>query len=122
MAPGDEVVFETRDGLDGQLTGESRHVDRATLDSAGRSVDQGLVFVEGLKPGTRWRRAFLAYETPAFGVSGVIPGFGFLADVFTSCSRALGSSTARWPAPTSSPVALLPACMPAWSAWLRPPS
>ena len=25
----------------------------------------------------------LAYETPDFGVNAVIPGFGFLADVFT---------------------------------------
>ena len=83
VAPGDEVVFETRDGLDGQLTRESRHEDCATLDLGLGHPLTGPVFVEGAEPGDVLEVELLAYETPAFGVNCVIPGFGFLADVFT---------------------------------------
>ena len=42
----------------------------------------GPVHVEGAEPGDVLEVEFLAYETADFGVTAVIPGFGFLADVF----------------------------------------
>ena len=43
----------------------------------------GPVYVEGADPGDAIDIELVAYETADFGVTAVIPGFGFLADVFT---------------------------------------
>jgi formamidase len=83
VEPGDEVVLETRDGLDGQLTRDSTHADCGTLDLGLGHPLTGPVLVEGAEPGDVLEVEILGYETPDFGVNGVIPGFGFLADVFT---------------------------------------
>src|SRR5262249_2235340 len=42
----------------------------------------GPVYVEGAETGTALEVEFLAYEADDFGTTGVIPGFGFLADLF----------------------------------------
>ena len=83
VAPGDVVTLETRDGLDGLLTRESTHADCARLELGLGHPLTGPVHVEGAEPGDVLEVELLAYETPAFGVNGVIPGFGFLADLFT---------------------------------------
>jgi formamidase len=41
------------------------------------------VYVRGAEPGDLLEVEFVAYETADFGVTAVIPGFGFLADLFT---------------------------------------
>ena len=76
-------MFETRDGLDGQLTRDSRHADCGTLDLGLGHPLTGPVFVEGAAPGDVLAVEILGYETPSFGVNCVIPGFGFLDDLFT---------------------------------------
>jgi formamidase len=83
VRPGDVVTLETRDGLDGQLTRKSTHADCGLLELGLGHPLTGPVFVEGAEPGDVLDVELLAYETPEFGVNGVIPGFGFLADVFT---------------------------------------
>ena len=83
VAPGDVVTLETRDGLDGLLTRESTHADCARLELGLGHPLTGPVHVEGAEPGDVLEVELLAYETPSFGVNGVIPGFGFLADLFT---------------------------------------
>jgi formamidase len=82
LQPGDELTLETRDGLDGQLTPSSSHADAAALDLGLGHPLTGPVFVEGAKPGDVLDIELVAYETADFGVTAVIPGFGFLADVF----------------------------------------
>ena len=82
VAPGAVVTLETRDGLDGQLTRESTHADCGRLDDGLAHPLTGPVFVEGAEPGDVLEVELLEYETPSFGVNCVIPGFGFLADVF----------------------------------------
>ena len=42
----------------------------------------GPVYVEGAEPGDVVDIEFVAYETADFGVTAVIPGFGYLADLF----------------------------------------
>jgi len=59
------------------------HADCATLDLGLAHPLTGPVFVEGAEPGDVLEVHLVAYETPDFGVNGVIPGFGFLDDVFT---------------------------------------
>jgi formamidase len=83
VAPGDIVTLETRDGLDGQLTRSSTHADCARFDDALPHPLTGPLFVDGAEPRDVLEVELLAYETPDFGVNCVIPGFGFLADVFT---------------------------------------
>jgi formamidase len=83
VAPGDVVTLETRDGLDGQLTPESTHADCGRFDDGLAHPLTGPVFVHSAEPGDVLEIELLEYETPPFGVTCVIPGFGFLADVFT---------------------------------------
>jgi formamidase len=77
------VTLLTRDGLDGQLTAGSTHADCATLDLGLAHPLTGPILVEGAAPGDALDVEILGYETAETGVNAVIPGFGFLADVFT---------------------------------------
>ena len=83
VAPGEELTLETRDGIDGQLGPESSHADVAAVDLGLGHPLTGPVEVEGAEPGDLLEVELLAYETAAFGITAVVPGFGFLADVFT---------------------------------------
>ena len=82
VAPGEEVTFVCRDGIDGQLTRESTHEDAGRLDLGLGHPLTGPVRVEGAKAGTALEVEFLAYEPDDLGTTAVIPGFGFLADLF----------------------------------------
>ena len=82
VEPGEVITLETRDGIDGQLTRESTHADAAALDLGLGHPLTGPVFVEGIEPGDVLEVEFLAYETADFGITALIPGFGFLADLF----------------------------------------
>ena len=82
VAPGEEVTFETRDGLDGQLTRESTHVDVGRLDLGLGHPLTGPVRVEGARPGDVLEVEFVAFQSDDFGTTAVIPGFGYLADAF----------------------------------------
>jgi formamidase len=82
VAPGEELRLECEDGLAGQLTRASTHEDCARLDLGLGHPLAGPVYVEGAEPGDVLEVEFLAYEPADFGVTGVIPGFGFLADLF----------------------------------------
>jgi formamidase len=82
VRPGDEITLETRDGLDGQLTRGSLHADVLAIDLGLGHPLTGPVYVEGAAPGDVVDVEFVAYETADFGVTAVIPGFGYLADLF----------------------------------------
>jgi formamidase len=84
VGPGDVVTLETRDGLDGQLTRASTHADCDAPDLGTAHPLTGPVYVEGAARGDVLEVELLEYETPSFGVNCVIPGFGFLSDLFTS--------------------------------------
>jgi formamidase len=83
VRPGEVLTIETRDGVAGQLTRSSAHADCGALDLGLAHPLTGPVHVEGAEPGDVLEVHFLAYQTSDFGVNGVIPGFGFLADIFT---------------------------------------
>jgi len=82
VAPGEEITLETRDGLDGQLTRDSTHDDAGHIDLGLGHPLTGPVWVDGAEPGDLLEVELVSYETAGFGVTAVIPGFGFLADVF----------------------------------------
>src|SRR5919108_1418593 len=76
--PGDEVVLETRDALDGQLTADSTAETVAKLDLGAIHPLTGPVYVEGAGPGDLLVVDILEVVPPRFGWTAEIPGFGFL--------------------------------------------
>ena len=78
----EEVRLETDEGLAGQLTPASTHADAGTLNLGLGHPLSGPLFVRGADPGDVLEVQFVRYETADFGVTPVIPGFGFLADLF----------------------------------------
>jgi formamidase len=82
VAPGVEITLEMRDGLDGQLTRQSAHEDILEVDLGLGHPLTGPVYVEGADPGDLLEVELLGYETADFGSTAVIPGFGYLADLF----------------------------------------
>jgi formamidase len=83
VVPGEELRLECEDGLAGQLTRASDHADAGRIDLGLGHPLTGPVHVEGAEPGDVLEVEFLSYETAEVGVTAVIPGFGFLADLFT---------------------------------------
>jgi len=81
-AAGQELRLETEDGLAGQLTRASTHADAGTLNLGLGHPLAGPVFVHGAEPGDVLEVELVSYETADFGITAVIPGFGYLADLF----------------------------------------
>src|SRR5262249_49651163 len=82
VAVDEEVRLETEDGLAGQLTRASTHADAGRLALGLGHPLSGPLYVGGAQPGEVLEVQFLEYETADFGATAVIPGFGFLADLF----------------------------------------
>ncbi len=82
VEPGEELRLETEDGLAGQITRESVHADAAAMDGGLAHPMAGPVVVRGAEPGDVLEVEFVSYETADFGVTAILPGFGFLADLF----------------------------------------
>ena len=82
IAADEELTLETRDGIDGQLTAESSHADAGALDLGLGHPLSGPIFVEGAQPADVLEVEFISFEAADFGVAAIIPGFGFLADLF----------------------------------------
>jgi formamidase len=79
---GQELTLETRDGADGQLTLASTAADVLGLDFARSHPLTGPIYVDGAEPGDVLEVDILAYEAGPFGFTPIVPGFGFLADLF----------------------------------------
>jgi len=80
--PGDEVILDTRDAFDGQLTPDAsaEAVAAANLDVVHPLT--GPVYVEGAEPGDLLEVEILDIEPDSYGYTVQVPGFGFLRDVF----------------------------------------
>jgi formamidase len=83
VAPGDRVVLETRDALDGQFSANSTVVDVGRADLMPVHPLTGPVAVEGAEPGDLLEVRIEEIRPEPFGFTTQIPGFGFLRDVFT---------------------------------------
>jgi formamidase len=82
VRPGEAVTLECEDGMAGLITRESVHSDCGQLDLGLAHPLAGPVEVVGAEPGDVLEIVFLEYESADFGVTAVVPGFGFLADLF----------------------------------------
>jgi formamidase len=82
IRPGDQVVLETRDALDGQLTAGSSTADVSRADLRPAHALTGPVHVEGAEPGDLLEVKIQAIRPEPFGFTVQIPGFSFLRDLF----------------------------------------
>ena len=80
---GVDIRLETEDGLAGQLTRESSHEDAGRLSLGLGHPLTGPLWIRGAQPGDLLEVEFVSYEASDFGITAVIPGFGYLADLFT---------------------------------------
>jgi formamidase len=80
--PGDDVVMNTRDAVDGQFTMASSHEDVPRADRSVVCPLTGPIQVEGAEPGDLLVVDVLDVVPSTFGYTAQIPGFGFLRDEF----------------------------------------
>src|SRR5581483_4339033 len=82
VEPGEEIRLETEEGLGGQFTRDSTHEDVRHANLGLGHPLTGPVYVNGAEPGQVLEVELVAYESADYGNTAVIPGFGFLADLF----------------------------------------
>ena len=83
VAPGDTVVYHTREVSDGQITPDSTADALNTLDWDRLYPLAGPVAIEGAEPGDVVEVEVLDIHTEGWGWTAVIPGFGLLEEDFT---------------------------------------
>jgi formamidase len=86
VAEGDEVIFETRDAMDGQIGPEAKAADLLTTDPYRVHPLTGPVFVKGAEPGDMIEVEFLDIvpQPTAFTAIFPKPSGGFLGDIMTT--------------------------------------
>ncbi|MEM8947804.1 MAG: acetamidase/formamidase family protein [Pseudomonadota bacterium] len=82
-APGDHIILHTRDALDSDLTLDSIADDLAALDLNLVHPMTGPVSIEGAERGDVLAVTLVDIEPDQYGYTVIVPGFGFLRDVFT---------------------------------------
>lgn len=81
-APGDEILMQTRDAVDGQFTRDSGHADVLRIDRSIVHPLTGPIRIQDAEPGDVLSVEILEIVPPSFAYTAQIPGFGFLADEF----------------------------------------
>ncbi|NKC16459.1 MAG: formamidase [Gammaproteobacteria bacterium] len=81
-AAGDAIVFHTRDALDSDLGIDSVADDLAAVDLNLVHPMTGPVAIEGAKRGDALEVEILAIKPDQYGYTLIVPGFGFLRDLF----------------------------------------
>ena len=82
VEPGEEVVLQTRNAFDGEVTPATRPGDLNTVNLGVVHPLTGPVYVQGAQPGDLLEVNILEIEPASWGFTTIIPGFGFLRDVF----------------------------------------
>jgi formamidase len=80
--PGDEVVLETRDAFDGQMSPDVSLEAVAAVNLDRLHPLTGPVYIEGAEPGDLLDVEILDIEPGSYGYTTQVPGFGFLRDQF----------------------------------------
>jgi len=82
-SPGDEIIVETRDALDSDLTLDSNADDLAAVDLNYVHPMTGPIYVEGAERGDVLAVTLEDIQPDQYGYTVIVPGFGFLRDEFT---------------------------------------
>jgi len=100
IAPGDLVTFKDIDAMCGQITATSTVEALSTLDFNRVNPIAGPVYVDGAEPGDTLKVVVTGFEPSGWAWTGVIPGFGLLAEDFPTPALHIWSydSTFRTPA------------------------
>ena len=80
--PGEEVVMQTRNALDGEVTPDSKADDLRNVNLNLVHPLTGPVYVQGAEPGDLLEVNILNIDPASWGFTTIIPGFGFLRDVY----------------------------------------
>jgi len=80
---GEEVVLDTRDGVDGQLGPSTTESNIASMEAGAVHPLTGPVFVKSAQPGDLLEVEFLDIAPQPHAFTAIVPGLGFLRDVFT---------------------------------------
>jgi formamidase len=84
VEPGEQVVLETRDALDGYLNASSSVADFGALPLGAIHPLTGPVLVKGAVAGDLLEIEFVDIEPQPWAFSAIMPGLGFLRDVMTT--------------------------------------
>jgi acetamidase/formamidase len=84
IMPGESIEFHPLDSSGGQLTERSTIADIAKLDFGKINPVAGPVYIDGAEPGDAIKVTLLGFEPSGWGWTANIPGFGLLADQFTT--------------------------------------
>jgi formamidase len=83
ISAGSQVELETLDGLDGQISAKTTKEDLPAIDMGRIHPLTGPVYVEGAEPGDLLAVKIEEIVPADRGFTMIMPGFGFLRDVFT---------------------------------------
>jgi formamidase len=83
VGEGEEIALETRDALDGQIRPGMPAADLASIEAGAVHPLTGPVFVKGAAPGDLLEIEFTDIVAQPTAFSVIVPGLGFLRDVFT---------------------------------------
>jgi formamidase len=81
--PGQLIVIETRDALDSDLNVNSEPKDLGAVDLNLVHPLTGPVYIEGAKRGDVLAITLVDVDPDEYGYTTVVPGFGFLRDLYT---------------------------------------
>ena len=79
---GEEVAMETLDALDGQLPPTATVDNFAAINAGAVHPLTGPIYVKGAEPGDELEIEFLDIEPELHAFSCIMPGMGFLRDIF----------------------------------------
>ncbi|MCZ6554169.1 MAG: acetamidase/formamidase family protein, partial [SAR324 cluster bacterium] len=80
--PGDIIVYQTRDALDTDFDRDSTIDDMGSLNLGLVHPLTGPVYINGAKRGDVLEVEIISIEDTGYGFTMIIPGFGFLRDLF----------------------------------------
>ena len=81
--PGDQIVVHTRDALDSNLNINSKPKDVTAIDVNLIHPMTGPIYIEGAKRGDVLAIKLITVTPNEYGYTTIIPGFGFLPDLYT---------------------------------------
>jgi acetamidase/formamidase len=91
IAPGSTLRFECLDSGNGHFKPGSTAETVGTLDFSKVNPVTGPIFIDGAEPGDILKVTIESFEPSGFGWTAIIPGFGLLADQFTTPALTLWS-------------------------------
>jgi acetamidase/formamidase len=84
IAPGTTLRFECKDSGSGHFTPDCTAEAVKSLDFSKVNPVTGPVFIDGAQPGDILKVTIDSFEPSGFGWTAIIPGFGLLADEFST--------------------------------------